>query len=398
MDRTTDNDSLYVMADEAARSLGVSVTTLYAYVGRKRIRSQRVPGTRQRRYWRADIERLCSGDNADSESARSGVSQESEITLITPQGPYYRGRSALELAETFTLEATAAHLWQVDEQSVFSPALPRSPAELRAILRALNESSAVDKASALFPLIEHANPRAFDLSPSGMCKTGADVLRWYSALLVGNDRPRADPIHATVGAALKLSKELTDLVRCMLVLSADHGFEAATYAVRACASAGVTPYRCVLVGLAVVTGRRSKFGRTETLTRLLEEIASEPDPGKPILRRIREGDALPGFGSSVYAGADPRARFLLKRCEAIFGGDKDFKKLRKAIETAKDATGLEPDYVLATFYAYGKIGVSLKNSLFPLGRSVGWIAHAIEQFQAGEKMRAPVRYTGPLPG
>src|ERR1700722_15102661 len=118
MEKRAGKDSLYLTADEAARSLGVSVTTLYAYVGRKQIRSQRVPGARQRRYWRADIERLRASGEPESETPRSGVSQESEITLITPQGPYFRGKNALELAETSTLESVAAHLWQADEQAI----------------------------------------------------------------------------------------------------------------------------------------------------------------------------------------------------------------------------------------------------------------------------------------
>ena len=51
-------DDRYFTAAEAAEALGVSISTLYVYVGRKGIRSQAVPGSKQRRYWRPDIERL----------------------------------------------------------------------------------------------------------------------------------------------------------------------------------------------------------------------------------------------------------------------------------------------------------------------------------------------------
>jgi citrate synthase len=52
------SDALYLSAEQAARALEVTVATLYAYVSRKQIRSERIAGSRARRYWRADIERL----------------------------------------------------------------------------------------------------------------------------------------------------------------------------------------------------------------------------------------------------------------------------------------------------------------------------------------------------
>jgi citrate synthase len=35
--------------------------------------------------------------------------------------------------------------------------------------------------------------------------------------------------------------------------------------------------------------------------------------------------------------------------------------------------------------------------LFIVGRSVGWIAHAIEQYESGVLIRPRARYTGPQP-
>jgi len=52
------SEALYTTAKEAAAALGVSIPTLYAYVSRGLIRSQGVAGSRNRRYWKVDIERL----------------------------------------------------------------------------------------------------------------------------------------------------------------------------------------------------------------------------------------------------------------------------------------------------------------------------------------------------
>jgi citrate synthase len=391
-------DPRFVNAAEAALALGVTVTTLYAYVGRKGIRTQRVPGSRQTNYWWPDIARVRHRERrSDRQQKPTGVSPETKITLMTQRGPYYRGKSALELAKTHTLEAVAALLWDVDEASTFSARTMPVPKEFRTLQKMLKHANPVDLATALFPFIEHVNPRAFDLSRQGMAGTGADLLRWYACILSRLSRPDAGPIHETVGKALSVNRELADLIRCILVLSADHGFEAGTYAVRACATAGVTPYRSVLAGLAVVTGRRSNSGRSEAVMRLINEIASEPEPERPIVRRLQDGTKVPGFGSSYYTAGDPRALFLMNRYEDMFGDQKGFRKLKKAIVAVKELCDLEPDFIFANAYGHLRLGLESRQSLFPLGRSVGWIAHSIEQFETGETMRASESYTGQLP-
>src|SRR5712672_1769937 len=79
-------DDLYVSAETAAEMLGVNLSTLYAYVGRKRIRSQPVPGSRRNRYWRADIERVAGGGVAPAPERPGGLRRETDITLITELG------------------------------------------------------------------------------------------------------------------------------------------------------------------------------------------------------------------------------------------------------------------------------------------------------------------------
>jgi citrate synthase len=55
--------SEYLSAQEAARMLGVSVRTLYVYVSRKGIRSKPIRGSRKRRYWKLDIDRILRGES-----------------------------------------------------------------------------------------------------------------------------------------------------------------------------------------------------------------------------------------------------------------------------------------------------------------------------------------------
>jgi len=390
-------DELYVSAETAAQMLSVSLPTLYAYVSRKKIRSQSIPGTRRNRYWRADIERVAGGDEVPAAERPGGLRRETDITLITEQGPHYRGENAVRLSETASVEDVAALLWQADRSEVFKSALPNAPARLSEMLRLFSGTSAADRATAVFPFIEIANPRAYDLTRDGMCQTGVDVLRWLAAFLINTHSPSNDPLHVSVARGLGASDDMADLIRRVMVLSADHGFEPGTYAVRAVASTGVTPYRSVLTGLSVSMGRRTKIGRHEGLARLLNEVANSREPQDPIVRRMREGEEIPGFGSTLYRNGDPRARAVLQRLTEIFVDDTDFRKLQRAIAVVRDSKGLEPDFALTNVYLARRLGMDSKDSLFILGRAVGWIAHSIEQYEVGGVIREPAMYTGPLP-
>ena len=144
-------------------------------------------------------------------------------------------------------------------------------------------------------------------------------------------------------------------------------------------------------------GRRTKIGRHEGLARLLNEVANSREPQDPVVRRMREGEEILGFGSTLYKNGDPRARAVLQRLTEIFVDDTDFRKLQRAIAVVRDSTGLEPDFALTNVYLARRLGMDSKDSLFILGRAVGWIAHSIEQYEVGGVIREPAMYTGPLP-
>ena len=386
----------FLTAQEAAAMLGVSVPTLYVYVGRKGLRSQRVQGSRERRYWRADVEALQRKAPGRSPDARAGA-RESAITLITESGPFYRGISSIELAETSTMEEVASLLWNADPAAAFGAEPPRIPEIFPALSALIEAQGLVDRASALFASLEEANPKAFDLSPHGMARTGGDVMRWLCALVLRSNAPSAAPILDEISKANGLDPALTDLARRLLILSADHGFEPGAYAVRAVASTGVTPWRSVLTGLLVATGRRSGFGRFGSLRRFLSEVLDGADPTAAVVRRLREGEVVPGFGSHLYSGGDPRASALLESTAEALTGDPRFQRLQAVIDLMAEARNQRPDFALAAMFVSRIIRLDQGDSLFLLGRSAGWIAHSIEALSYGEAEHREGRYSGPLP-
>ena len=390
------DDGAFLSAQEAAALLGVSRNTLYVYVGRKGLRSRAVPGSRERQYWKADILRLKHGERAAAKSTPGELKRESALTLVTDQGPYYRGRSAIELAKTKSLEDVAGILWNCPADQVFTSDPPRTPAAFSQWVRLLANESSVDRALGLLPRLEQADLRAYDLSEFGMARTGADVVRWMTAIILRQPQASNRPIHDHIAWSLKLDEDKAGLIRCLLVLAADHGFEPAACAVRAVASTGVTPWRAVMTGLLVALGRRSGFGRFETLRLFLSELC-QGDPQGSVARRLRDGEAVPGFGSRLYPHGDPRAKALLTHCIETFGDDKQLKHLAAASAVMLDAKGLQPDFALACMMVRQLLDLSITDSLFLIGRTVGWLAHAMEQYAAGELEHLDGLYLGPLP-
>ena len=394
----TAQDELYLTADAAAAVLGVAVASLYAYVSRKGIRSQALPGTRARLYWREDINRIAQGKAGDrSIKLDSILVPETRITLLTERGHFYRGRSAIELAETASLEDVAALLWEQDAQALFPPSTPVTPAGFAQARLALSQLPPADQASGLFPLLEQASPRSYDRSAAGFARTGAELLRWFTAIAIGADRPSAEPVHVVLAGGLEAPAEYVDIVRRLLVLFADHELSAPTYAVRAAANTGGTPYQAVTAGLVASKGRRVNEGRAPAVRRLISEVLGDPDPSRPVLERFRSEETIPGFSHSLYRSGDLRARALLTVLADRFGGEEDVRRLIVAIHVARDLAGVEPDLALLAFFVERKLKPQLGSVLPLVARSVGWIAHAYEQMESGPMVRPRTAYTGVLP-
>ena len=128
------DDAVYLTAREAAAELNVSRATLYAYVSRGLILSRSMPGRRARLYAAEDVRRLRARKYADPEAPEARALDwgapvlDSRITLIENGRLYYRGRDAVALARTASLEAVASLLWRTDRDDPFAASAPMSPA------------------------------------------------------------------------------------------------------------------------------------------------------------------------------------------------------------------------------------------------------------------------------
>jgi citrate synthase len=378
----------YLTSAEAARALGVSRPTLYAYASRGQLRSEPVPGDpRARRYHRDDIERLVQvkavrrdPQSAGARGLRWGQPVlESAITLIDGGRLYFRGRDAVDLATSATLQQTAVLLWEVpaSEQPTFFAQPPVLDAATIARLRTLtpNPLARMQIALALAATVDLA---ALDLSPRSVRRAGARILHLLQSL---------------AGWPAKA----TDVVRTALVLCADHELNVSTFTARCIASSGASPYEVVSGALAALKGFRHG-GASERALALLARGRSLGDAKAEIAARLRRGERIPGFGHPLYPGGDPRGAMLLRLARAS-GHDETWRSIRHVWKAGEALLHEAPNLDLglaAITRAYG-LPAHAPIVLFALGRTVGWIAHALEEYASGQLIRPRARYVGPPP-
>src|SRR5215472_4871281 len=114
------NKQRFMTARQAASALGISPATLYSYVSRGMLRSERVPGDpRIRHYREEDVRRIVERKEFRKNPAKAAAGGlhwgspvlESSLTLINQGRLFYRGNDAIELAQHTTVEEVASLLW-----------------------------------------------------------------------------------------------------------------------------------------------------------------------------------------------------------------------------------------------------------------------------------------------
>lgn len=407
-ERNQPEQERYTTASQAAAALGVSLSTLYSYVSRGMLHSEPVTGDpRVRRYLRADVLRLVERKELrrnPAKAAEKGLHWgspvlESTLTLIDNGRLFYRGIDAIELAERATLEEVAALLWMGDasrasalfaEESV---ALPRGLADL---LKPVPGLGPVERCQLILPLAASSDLAAYDLRPNAVAKTGARILRLVFSAVVGF--PASSMLDAALARAwVPRRKSLGGALRGALILCADHELNVSAFTARCVASSLATPYEVVIGALAAFRGRRHG-GVSEDVQLLFREAQETGDCRRIVASRLRSLGHVPGFGHPLYPAGDPRARKLVSLAKA-HGKPSVFELANSLARAVHHATGEHPnlDFGLTTFTHALQLPSEAPMAIFALGRTVGWIAHAIEQYADGQLIRPRARYTGPVP-
>ncbi|NWB46579.1 citrate synthase family protein [Pseudomonas gingeri] len=389
----------YLSSAEAAQRLGVSRQTLYAYVSRGLLHAETGDSHRESRYLATDVERLAeqrTRGRKPKELAKATLNWglpvlESAITLIDDGQLFYRGENALELAASASVEEVAALLWQCDAKTAFGAPAPALAQTLPALMTHYRGRRAEELLLPLFTVAsDDATTALWQTSAERRAEGCGAIVRLLAACLL-DSTPDSSPIHEQCARAWGVDEDGADLIRMALVLCADHELNASSFTARCIASTGASLRAGVIGGLAALTGGR--HGATTARGEALWDEFGDDDIAKKMRERLARGDDLPGFGHHLYPNGDVRAAALLTR---ILPHHPQWQAI---IDQAFTLVGQRPsvDFALVALRRHLKLPVGAAFGLFALGRSIGWIAHGLEQRGSENLIRPRAAYTGPRP-
>jgi citrate synthase len=400
----------HLTATEAAALLGISVPTLYAYVSRGMLHSSPDAHGKHRLYDAAEVRRL-GRRKADGKRAGKVAQKvldwgvpvlESSITLIADGRLLYRGRDAVELARTASLEDVAALLWECAPRRLAeAPPVPLGAAQWAAWLKLWSDSTPLDRTLVLLPAAAAQMPRVWAQGRDAQLDTACAVMRLLAAAMI-SAAPSNEPLHRQLAAAWSIrNRQQMGVLRAALVACADHELNASTFTVRCITSTGTHLFGAVAGGLAALSGPRHG-GETARVAALLDEAARAPDLDRFLATRLARdeqsgyGAILSGFGHTLYPQGDPRARLLLELLAECAPARSAIGEIQALARAVRETSGVEPtlDYALAAIERVLGLPAGAAFTLFAVGRVVGWIAHAMEQTADGRLIRPRARYIG----
>lgn len=351
------------------------------------------------------------------------VVADTELSHIDGEKPelIYRGIDARELAEESSYEETAYLLWNgelptQEELESFRDEL----AERRALSRGVSE------------VVEHAPGDAvpMDVLRSGVSATSVyddvgetprenalSVLAKAPTALAAFGRardgeetvePRED-LGTAANFLYMLNGEEPDerhaeILDTALLLHADHGLNASTFTGRVIASTESDVVSAVTGAIGALKGPLHGGANQDVMEMLLDIEESDEDVSEYLANMLENGERVPGFGHRVYEEFDPRAEVLKEIAREVsettegpdwFGMLEEVEQFLRE-EKRIHEKGISPNVDLYSGTVYYSLGVPVDFfvPMFAVGRSAGWTAQVMEQYDENRLVRPRAEYVG----
>lgn len=412
----------FLSADEATAFLGIRKQTLYAYVSRGLVRSVADGHSRARLYAREDLERIQQRSQARTGQEALAASAlnlghplvPTSITEITPDGPRYRGRLAVDLArQGVRFEQVAELLWTgLWHDAAFTWSRPAPAPALSAQLRNVKAQTAREQLAEVFALTVlqmgmgrgHLQERLINGRPVDAAREMILTLTGCFGFLSRQGCYVAGAAGLSVSQALLQALGLRDrdedraLLDATLVLLADHELSPGTFAARVAASGGSPIHACMAAAIAASAGTEvaRRYDNVETF---LAKGESQDELHRKIHKLVSTGQTPAGFEHPLYPAGDPRARCLIEQVRQRRALPSQAKSALALIDHVHDRHGLHARHELAVIAASRALRCppGTPAALFVLARLAGWVAHVLEQRLSNTLIRPRAKFVEPQP-
>jgi citrate synthase len=186
-----------------------------------------------------------------------------------------------------------------------------------------------------------------------------------------------------------------------LILHAEHGMNASTFAARVTAATLSDMHSAVVSAIGTLKGPLHG-GANERVMELLGELPDVAATRAHIEQLLAAKQRIMGFGHRVYRTEDPRATILREFSRELGERHDDTRwyELTMAVEQAvRELKGLYPNVDLYSASVYTSLGIPqrLFTPIFAASRMPGWTANIIEQHRDNRLIRPDSEYVGPPP-
>lgn len=336
----------------------------------------------------------------------------------------YVGYDIDDLARQSTFEETAFLLWYKrlpsrSELADFTAQIRNnydlSETMWDIIVSLPRDASPMHALRTLVSALSLEDPAADDPSAEANARKSLAMLSKMPALIAGFDRHRKglDLIRPNVEYSLsesflymltgeKPTKRMARAMDICLILHADHGFNASTFALLVTISTLSDMYSAVTTAIGTLKGPLHG-GANQGVMLMLQDIEDIDNVETYILEKLKHKERVMGFGHRVYKAYDPRATYLKTFAEGIAKdtGNIDLFTMSKQIESIMDrevgAKGIFPNVDFYSATTYFSLGIDLDQftPLFAMSRVAGWTAHCLEYLEDNRLIRPRCDYIGP---
>jgi citrate synthase len=400
--------STWYTVEQAAERLGVKPATVYAYVSRGALTRRRA-GDGHSLFDVSEVERLARRGRPRRTGGTPELIIESAVTRLGEDRQYYRGRDAVDLAEWCHLEDIAQWLWTGDESALARPrpdrpawtASEEAVAAGRLAQHGLPDNVLpLERLQVITPVLAAYDPLRLAPSDAAVAEIGRSLIAGMIDCLPP-DHQGYGPLFLRLWTRLtprSLDPHWTGVLRAAMVLAADHELAASTLAVRVAASVRADPYAVVSAGLGTTSGALHG-GASLGAEALLAEIDKPAHAAQVIEQRLRRGERIPGFGHKVYRAGDGRATALFDRIRAAAPKDRRLAVAEAVLAEARrrKLPPMNIDFALATLVNATGMQSGSGEAIFAISRTVGWLAHAMEEYAKPMRFRLRAVYIGDQP-
>lgn len=334
----------------------------------------------------------------------------------------YRGYSIHDLAEHATFEETARLLLYGElptkaELAAFSGELKAArqlPSAVYDIIRAVKHAHPMDVLRTAASALAAFDPDVADNSPAATLRKGIRltsqvpmIVAAHNHIRKGRDPVPPDPAldHAAnllwILRGEKPSADAAKLIDRDLILHAEHGSNASSFAARVVIGTDANLHAAVTAAIATLSGP-AHGGAAEDVMQMAEEIGEASRAADYVRDKRKAGEAVTGFGHRVYRAEDPRARHMRAGVEKLsreMGEPRWYEILQAVVKAmapyARHGVNVNVDFYSGVVYHLLGIPKDLFVPVFAIGRVPGWTVQALEQLENNILIRPLTLYTGP---